>query len=135
MRTLASIVLIPLLVLCPLLCGAGAPDRGTHLHRALGGIADQADPPTRDAGDDCCPGDEGRVPQGGDHCLCKGAVQAELRADDGWAPDLSAFAQSHFLASNHSSHLLIHQRSYGTSTGRAAWGALAMCALLQIFRC
>lgn len=60
MSRVAAVLLVGLLVLCPAVCGAEEPDRGTHAHSAAGGPATPA-----------------HCPEDGSNCICQGAVQVD----------------------------------------------------------
>jgi len=93
-RTLPSFILIPLLVACPLFCGAAEVGVCAHLDRllSLGGDADE----TSSSASDCCPEEApGGVPGEGDHCLCEGAVTLEAsRIADGDPDEFLGFLGS-----------------------------------------
>ncbi|WP_152054468.1 hypothetical protein [Tautonia marina] len=134
MRPITSLILIPLFVLCPIVCGASAPVCSMDFIRAW----TDSGVPDRGSDRDCCPGDENDLPRDDDDCLCKGAVQADgPRFDDGDRENLSPslgclpFDNSPF----HSLPLDALPRS-GSLIGWASQvGAGRVRAVLQNFRC
>jgi len=138
-RTLPSFILIPLLVACPLFCGAADVGVCAHLDRllSLGGDADEA---STSASDCCSEEAPGGVPGEGDHCLCEGAVTLEAsRIADGDPDEFLGFLGSPalpVLPDFLSPHL-----DATSSDFRAAsfpWGHLSASharAVLQSFQC
>ena len=120
-RTLATLSLIGLLMLCPLICGAEEIAHGARLHGATNG-------PSGDSPSHC--------PEEGDNCICQGAVQLDdIRSSDqdSGAVSLPPLFHISFLTPLHP---IAHLTWNGSPTGLAGWGgSLAVQAFLQIFRC
>lgn len=120
MRRLVSVLLTGLLLACPFLCGADEIGHSTR-HEAASDDTQKSHAP-----DQC--------PEGGDNCVCKGAVQtSDVRAD---APDTIAWGPLFVLLEQ---PLLLppadHLTQDGSPTGLAGWGdALTVRAYLQNFR-
>jgi hypothetical protein len=114
-------LLTGLLLACPLVCGADEIGHGAQ-HDAASGSGDD-----RDHAPDQCP-------EGGDNCVCRGAVQVNgLRsiALDAIAPGPpgSLSPEPRFAPPTH--HLTLD----GSPTGLASWGeSLTVRAYLQNFR-
>ncbi|MEW4571285.1 hypothetical protein AB1L88_25715 [Tautonia sp. JC769] len=134
MRPIASLILILILVLCPIVCGASDSVCAASL---IGALTDTVDP-DRGADPDCCPGEGNSLPQDAGNCLCKGAVQADgPRADAGNHDGLPLILDGTPLDNPHfPSRPLAHLTRSGSPTGWAAWGcASRVRAVLQNFRC
>ena len=122
LRSCVVTLLTGLLLACPLVCGADEIGHGAR-HDAASGSDDG-----RDHAPDQCP-------EGGDNCVCRGAVQVSngLRsiALDAIAPGPLVFlsTQPRFVPPTH------HLTSDGSPTGLASWGeSLTVRAYLQNFR-
>ncbi|QDV39333.1 hypothetical protein ElP_72980 (plasmid) [Tautonia plasticadhaerens] len=132
MRPITILTLIPILVLCPFLCGAA--DSVFPATRS-NPISDSKGPDR-----DCCPGGgEGRT-QDTEDCLCEGVVQANgprAGEGDGDHPRLPP-SLDRLLPADHPapSRLLAQLSHFGFLSGRAPHvGASRMRAVLQNFRC
>lgn len=138
MRLIAILALIPLLVLCPILCGAADSVHAMHLLGTWLDPTAEPPPPDRDLDSDCCPDDGDSRPQDDDDCLCKGAIQVDgSRTSDGdrldFAPALDGLPLADHPAT---SRLLAHLTRFGFPIGWASQaGACRRHAALQNFRC
>ena len=120
MRRLVSVLLTGLLLACPFLCGADEIGHSTR-HEAA------SDAAGKDHAPDQCP-------EGGDNCVCRGAVQAsDVRPD---APDSVAIGPLYVPLPQPRLALPAHHLTQdGSPTGLAGWGdALTVRAYLQNFR-
>ena len=126
MRKLASLVLIGLLLLCPVICGAAEIGHGPGGHGTSADSREHAGEP------ESCPED-------GDNCICQGAVRSvEVRVADhsADASDLP-FLPHHFVIDLAIPRLtvasLAEERGVAASTG---WhDARVLRAWLQCFLC
>lgn len=120
MRGLVAVLLVGLVIVCPLLCGASEAACGAHEHNAS---QDCPEEPARPA----------HCPQDQNNCICNGAV----RADEARAFDLDVIGFIDLPALVHTPpHPISHLTWEGSPTGLAGWGdLLTVRALLQIFRC
>lgn len=121
MRSFVVTLLTGLLLACPLVCGADEIGHGAR-HDAASGADDG-----RDHAPDQCP-------DGGDNCVCRGAVQVnDLRTD---APDATAAGPLFVLGPRFALAFPTHHlTSDGSPTGLASWGeSLTIRAYLQNFR-
>jgi hypothetical protein len=122
-RTFAVSILIGLLALCPLLCGAAEVGHGIHRDRAPVGAPDEPHGPAH-------------CPDSADNCICEGAVQPATVH----VPDADSVSDGPpwlaVLLSAPPLHPLAHLTWGGTPTGLAGWGdGPTIRALLQNFRC
>ncbi len=120
-RTFAAHALIGLLILCPFVCGAAEDGHGTHRHQA------DDSSPERPHGPAHCP-------EGGDNCICDGAVQScDARIADSHDAGLP-FAFAAIL--NTPPHPIAHLTWDGSPSGLAGWGDHpTIRAFLQNYRC
>lgn len=120
MRSLVSTLLAGLLLACPFLCGADEVGHSAQ-HEAIPGDAGRGHSP-----DQC--------PEGGDNCVCRGAVQTnDARAT---SPDMVASGSLYIpVAQPCLLPPAYHLTLDGSPTGLAGWGdALTVRAYLQNFR-
>jgi len=114
-------LLTSLLLVCPLVCGADEIGHGAQ-HDAASGAGDDGD----HAPDQC--------PEGGDNCVCRGAVQVSgLRpiAPDAMAAGPLVLLEPQLRLAPPTHHLTPD----GSPTGLASWGeSLTIRAYLQNFR-
>jgi hypothetical protein len=119
-RAFFSLLLIALLALCPILCGAREFGHGAHRHGSSSGTSPDPAP--------------GQCPEDGDNCICQGAVQVDHVRIDG-----SDFLTSPLLLASFAHtplHPVAHLTWDGSPTGLASWGdAGTVRSLLQNFRC
>lgn len=118
MRSFLVTLLTGLLLACPFLCGADEIGHGAQ-HEA--GDAGQSHSPDR-------------CPEGGDSCVCRGALQSnDVRAA---SPDSIAVGPLYvFLPQSCAPPPAHHLTLDGSPTGLAGWGdALTVRAYLQNFR-
>lgn len=121
-RFCVAYTLVGLLMLCPFVCGAaGAGHDTTHRHQASEGSSERSHGPAH-------------CPEGGDNCICEGAVQPlDVRvphAHDAGLP--CAFA----AILDSPSHPIAHLAWDGSLTGLAGRGDHpTVRALLQNYRC
>lgn len=122
-RLIAALVLTGLIAACPVLCGADEVGHGMHAHDN-----GEATPSPHPSGGHC-PDD------GGDNCICQGAVQsADVRLPGSF--DLIGLPLLSAALLHTPPHPLNHLTRAGTPTGLAGLGdSLAVRAFLQNFRC